>query len=127
VPNQHLQAGEFAADKPARSEDGGFRGNSEEVGQVVVGLSAVTRVYPARCGFDSLMAGGARGYVLFGSAMEGRAKKGATGSCPPWTLAVFQRQGKERLCVVKPHSEKVVEAEKGCHSFRCQNHGARNL
>jgi len=108
--NQHLQAGEFAAANQQYSvRTGGFLRNGEEVGQVVVGLSAGHAVYlrdvaSIRDGPEE-----PADYVLFGFGNGAKAQtKGATGEFPAVTLAVSKRQGKNAVVVAERVLEKMA-------------------
>jgi len=112
--NQRLQAGQFAASNQEFSvTTGDFLRNAEEVGQVVVGVSAGHPVYLRDVA--SIMDGPEEpaDYVLFGFGDGARQRAAsATGEFPAVTIAVSKRKGTNAVIVADRVLEKV-ESLKG--------------
>ncbi len=107
--NQRLQAGEFAAtNQEYNVETGDFLRNADEVGAVVVGVSAGRAVYlrdvaEIRDGPEE-----PANYVLFGSGAGARVKSaGPLGESPAVTLTVSKRQGKNAVVVAEQVLDKI--------------------
>jgi len=112
--NQRLQAGQFAASNQEFSvTTGDFLRNAEEVGQVVVGVSAGHPVYLRDVA--SIVDGPeeAADYVLFGFGDGARQHAAsAAGECPAVTIAVSKRRGTNAVVVADRVLEKA-ESLKG--------------
>ena len=110
--NQRLQSGAFAAaNQEYAVETGDFLRSAEDVGAVVVGVSAGRPVFlrdvaEIRDGPEE-----ASSYVLFGSG-RGKQRAGAIGEFPAVTLTVAKRQGKNAVTVAERALEKI-ESLKG--------------
>jgi multidrug efflux pump subunit AcrB len=107
--NQRLQAGEFAASNQEYAvETGDFLRNGEDVGQVVVGVSAGRPVYlrdvaSIRDGPEE-----PKDYVLFGFGKGAKSQaRSVTGEFPGVTIAVSKRQGKNAVVVAERILDKV--------------------
>jgi multidrug efflux pump subunit AcrB len=107
--NQRLQAGAFAAaNQEYAVETGDFLRTAEEVGQVVVGVSAGRPVYlrdvaEVRDGPEE-----PSNYVLFGVGRGAREKlQSRTGEFPAVTVTVAKRKGKNAVVVAERVLEKV--------------------
>ena len=112
--NQRLQAGEFAAaNQEYNVETGDFLRNADEVGAVVVGVSAGRPVYlrdvaEIRDGPEE-----PANYVLFGTGAGARVKSaGPLGESAAVTLTVSKRQGKNAV-VVAEHALDKIQRLKG--------------
>jgi multidrug efflux pump subunit AcrB len=108
--NQRVQAGEFAAaNQQYAVQAGDFLRNSEDVGQVVVGVSAAHPVYLRDVA--SIRDGPAEpaDYVLFGFGDGVKAQgKSGSGEFPAVTIAVSKRQGKNAVVVAERVLDKVA-------------------
>jgi multidrug efflux pump subunit AcrB len=107
--NQRLQAGEFAAaNQEYDVETGDFLRNADDVGRVVVGVSAGHPVYlrdvaEVRDGPEEPV-----NYVLFGSGAGAKVKSSSPlGESPAVTLTVSKRKGQNAVAVAKHVLEKV--------------------
>jgi len=112
--NQRLQAGEFAAaNQEYNVETGDFLRNADDVGAVVVGVSAGRPVYlrdvaEIRDGPEE-----PANYVLFGTGAGARVKSaGPLGESAAVTLTVSKRQGKNAV-VVAEHALDKIQRLKG--------------
>ncbi len=107
--NQRLQAGEFAAaNQEYNVETGDFLRDADEVGAVVVGVSAGRPVYlrdvaEIRDGPEE-----PANYVLFGTGAGARVKSaGPLGESPAVTLTVSKRKGKNAVVVAEHVLDKI--------------------
>ena len=107
--NQRLQVGEFAASNQEYNvETGDFLHNADDVGRVVVGVSAGHPVYlrdvaEVRDGPEEPSS-----YVLFGLGAGAKAKSaGLMGESPAVTLSIAKRKGKNAVVVAERIMEKV--------------------
>ncbi|MBZ5669908.1 MAG: efflux RND transporter permease subunit [Acidobacteriia bacterium] len=112
--NQRLQVGEFAAaNQEYNVEMGDFLHNADDVGRVVVGVSAGRPVYlrdvaEIRDGPEE-----PANYVLFGYGASAKVKSAsAIGESGAVTLTVSKRKGKNAVAVAERAMEKV-ESLKG--------------
>jgi multidrug efflux pump subunit AcrB len=108
--NQRLQVGEFAAaNQEYNVETGDFLRNADDVGRVVVGVSAGRPVYlrdvaEIRDGPEE-----PANYVLFGYGAGAKAKSASPiGESPAVTLTVAKRKGKNAVVVADRVLEKVA-------------------
>jgi len=107
--NQRQQSGAFAAaNQEFAVETGDFLRGAEDVGEVVVGVSAGRPVFlrdmaEIRDGPEE-----ASSYVLFGTGRGAHAKLASgPGESPAVTLTVAKRKGKNAVTVAEPALEKV--------------------
>ena len=112
--NQRLQAGEFAAaNQEYNVESGDFLRDADDVGRVVVGVSAGRPVYlrdvaEVRDGPEE-----PANYVLFGYGSGAKVKSASTmGESPAVTLTVAKRKGQNAVAVAARVMQKV-ESLKG--------------
>ena len=107
--NQRLQAGEFAAgNQQYNVETGDFLRNADDVGAVVVGVSAARPVYLRDVA--EIRDGPAEpvNYVLFGTGAGARVKSaGPLGESPAVTLTVSKRKGENAVVVAENVLEKT--------------------
>ena len=103
--NQRLQVGEFAAsNKEYNVEAGDFLRSAEDVGRVVVGVSAGRPVYLRDVAEVRDGSADPSNYVLFGHGMGAGAdakSSSAMGDAPAVTLTVSKRQGKNAVGVAE--------------------------
>jgi len=111
--NQRLQVGEFAAaNQQYDVETGDFLRSADDVGRVVVGVSAGRPVYlrdvaEIRDGPEE-----PKNYVLFGQGAGSHARSAnALGESPAVTLTVSKRKGKNAVVVAEQALEKIQSLE----------------
>jgi len=126
--NQRLQAGQFAAaNQEYAVETGDFLRNSDEVGQVVIGVSAGRPVYlrdvaEIRDGPEE-----PDDYVLLGFGRgTGDQPRSYTGDFPAVTVTVSKRKGKNAVVVAHRALEKVERLKGAIIPFGVQVAVTRN-
>lgn len=112
--NQRLQAGEFATSNQEFSvTTGDFLRNADDVGAVVVGVSAGNPVYLRNVATIRDGPEEPADYVLFGFGEGARAPRAAaSGEYPAVTIAVSKRKGTNAVTVAD-HVLQMVESLKG--------------
>ncbi len=112
--NQRLQVGEFAAtNQEYNVETGDFLRNAEDVGQVVVGVSAGRPVYLRDLAQIKDGPAEPSNYVLFGYGRGAKVRPAsAMGEYPAVTLTVAKRKGKNAV-IIADRARKMVEKLKG--------------
>jgi multidrug efflux pump subunit AcrB len=112
--NQRLQAGEFAAvNQEYDVETGDFLRNADDVGRVVVGVSAGHPIYVRDVAEVRDGPAEPANYVFFGTGAGAKVNSnGPLGESPAVTLTVSKRKGKNAVAVAE-HALEKVESLKG--------------